>query len=427
MRLSTMRAVDRWLGLPLCWLLTGARRVRDAFTGPPRSSIDSILFIKLAEQGSTVLAADAIQQATERVGRSNVYFLVFEENRFILDVMDLIPRENVVTIETGGLLRTLARTLGALRRLRRLRVSAAIDLEFFARSSAALTFLSGAPIRVGYHGRLAEGPRRGNLMTHRLRFNPHIHSARAFRMMVDALDANPKVLPTTSLRPADVTPIPPSFSPTDEEREKVKGLIVDAVPADGPIILLNANCSDLIPLRAWPRERYVELARRLLAWREDVSIIFTGAPAEARPVDTLVHELGSPRCQSLAGKTTLRELLVLYALSDVLVTNDSGPAHFATLTPIHVVTLFGPEHPDLFASLSPRNHVLWACLACSPCVSALNNRESKCRDNLCLQAISVDEVFGIVRGILEREATAEIALPQVVTRPLGVRTQGVTD
>jgi ADP-heptose:LPS heptosyltransferase len=77
----------------------------------------------------------------------------------------------------------------------------------------------------------------------------------------------------------------------------------------------------------------------------------------------------------------------------VLVTNDSGPAHFATLTPIDVVTLFGPETPALFAARTPRNHVLWAGIACSPCVSAFNNRLSRCRNNLCMQRISVDQVF----------------------------------
>ena len=89
----------------------------------------------------------------------------------------------------------------------------------------------------------------------------------------------------------------------------------------------------------------------------------------------------------------LRQLLVLYTLADVLVTNDSGPAHFATLTPIRVVTLFGPETPKLFAAVTPRNTVLWAGLLCSPCVSAYNNRMSPCCDNRCMQAITVDQVF----------------------------------
>ena len=76
-----------------------------------------------------------------------------------------------------------------------------------------------------------------------------------------------------------------------------------------------------------------------------------------------------------------------------MVTNDSGPAHYSTLSPIDVVTLFGPETPAAFGSLSPRSHLFWAGLPCSPCINAFNDRWSPCQNNLCMQRISVDEVF----------------------------------
>jgi len=116
--------------------------------------------------------------------------------------------------------------------------------------------------------------------------------------------------------------------------------------------------------------------------------------------------VASPRCRSLAGHTTLRELLTLYTLADVLVTNDSGPAHFAALTGIEVVTLFGPETPALFAANTPRNHVVWAGLACSPCVNAYNNRQTACRNNLCMQSILVSQVFALVSRILQMKQVA---------------------
>jgi hypothetical protein len=64
---------------------------RPLVTESPRN----VLFVKLAEQGSTVLAYPAIRAAERRVGRENVYFLVFDENRFILDAMGVIPAENI--------------------------------------------------------------------------------------------------------------------------------------------------------------------------------------------------------------------------------------------------------------------------------------------------------------------------------------------
>ena len=85
------------MGIPLCAFLTVMRRIaprRRALARRPRK----ILFVKFAERGSTVLAYPAIRRAVELVGRENVYFVVFEDNRFILDVMEIIPEENVITI-----------------------------------------------------------------------------------------------------------------------------------------------------------------------------------------------------------------------------------------------------------------------------------------------------------------------------------------
>ena len=80
----------------------------------------------------------------------------------------------------------------------------------------------------------------------------------------------------------------------------------------------------------------------------------------------------------------------------MLVTNDSGPAHFASLTPVHTVVLFGPETPLLFGSLAPATTIIWKQLACSPCVSVFNHRLSPCDNNRCMQLITVDEVCAAV-------------------------------
>jgi ADP-heptose:LPS heptosyltransferase len=401
MRISTMRLVDRWLALPVCVLLTLARRVRDLGGRRAAARPRRIAFIKLAEQGSTVLAYSAIRRAVELVGRDQVFFLVFEENRSILDVMGLLPQDNVVTIRAHGLLAAFRDALVALRRLRRLGVDAALDLEFFARSSAVLAYLSGARSRVGFHA-FGRGPYRGDLMTHRLLFNPHLHTTQTFRLMVDALEVPPERLPAFDLPLPAADDRPPSFIAEEQEITSVRTLLRGGGDDDAPLVLLNPNCSDLLPLRAWPAKRYVELGRRLLAHDPRIRIAMTGSPDERLQIEALVRAVGSDRCISLAGRTTLRELLVAYTLADVLVTNDSGPAHFATLTSVDVVTLFGPEHPGLFAARSPRNHVLWAALPCSPCVSAYNDRTSPCRDNVCLQRIGVDQVLAIVVDMLER-------------------------
>src|SRR6478736_4637383 len=392
--ISALQHTDRWLGAPLCAVLTLVRKV----FGPGRPSracpVHKILFIKFAEQGSTVLAYPAICRATEMVGRENVYFVVFEDNRFILDVMEIIPEQNVITISTKS---PSALAIGALRavlRARKIDIDAVIDMEFLTRFSAMLTFLTGAKSRVGFHTFFGDGPYRGDLMTHRLLYNPHLHTSQMFEAMVEALTRDPVVLPTFDFTPPINQPLA-RFRCSPSEVAEINAFLERENPRIGsaPLVLLNPNASDLLPLRRWPPLRYVELARRLLERYPELFIGFTGAPAEAGPNNQLANEVGSDRVIRLAGKTTLRQVLALYTRSEILVTNDSGPAHFASMTPIRVVALFGPETPALFSARSPNATALWAGIACSPCVNAYNNRQSVCRNNLCMQAITVGDVY----------------------------------
>ena len=400
--ISTLQRADRWVGVPLCAILTLLRRIFECAGRPGPRQVRRILFVKFAEQGSTVLAYPAILRAIEMVGRENVYFVVFEDNRFILDAMEIIPEGNVITIATKSLFGLATGALRAVLLVRKIGIDAVVDMEFLTRFSAILTFTTGAKSRVGFHTFFGDGPYRGDLMTHRLLYNPHLHTSQMFEAMVEALTRDPAVLPTFDFTPSVNQPLA-RFRPSPSEVADINTLLQRENPRIGsaPLILLNPNASDLLPLRRWPSLRYVQLARRLLDRYPEVFIVFTGAPAEAAPNNQLADEVGSSRVITLAGKTTLRQVLALYTRSEILVTNDSGPAHFASMTPIRVIALFGPETPQLFGARSPNATVLWAGIACSPCVNAYNNRQSVCRNNVCMQAITVDDVFKEVTGIYD--------------------------
>ena len=397
-----MQRADRWVGAPLCAILTFLRKIFEAAARPEPRQVQRILFVKFAEQGSTVLAFPAIRRAIEMVGRENVYFVVFEHNRFVLDAMEVIPVGNVITIATKNLFGLATGALRAVLQARKIGIDAVVDMEFLTRFSAILTFTTGAKSRVGFHAFFGGGPYRGDLMTHRLLYNPHLHTSQMFEAMVEALTRDSAVLPTFDFTPSVNQPLA-RFRPSPSELAEINAFLERENPRLGsaPLILLNPNASDLLPLRRWPPLRYVQLARRLLEHYPELFIGFTGAPSEAVPNNQLADEVGSDRVIRLAGKTTLRQVLVLYTRSAILVTNDSGPAHFASMTPIRVVTLFGPETPALFAARSPNATALWAGIACSPCVNAYNNRQSVCRNNVCMQAITVDDVFNEVSRIYD--------------------------
>lgn len=404
MRPAFVRHVDRCLGIVLCALLTGFRRLGDllgtAAPAPPRK----ILLLKLIEQGATVLAVGAVRRASARVGRPNVYVCTFTENRPIWDVLELVPPENVLVVRGDRFASFVIDVVRLLVRTRRLGIDCVVDLEFYSRASAILAFLSGARVRVGLHRFTAEAPYRGDLMTIRVAHNPYLHVSEAYNQLVDVIgDPSVSEVPSGKLEPSRLAWEPLRFAATPDERAVVRAAIeaLRGAPLAGPLVLLNPNAGDLVPLRRWPEERFVVMGRRLLAAHPDLSIAVTGAPAERDAAERIAAAIGPPpRVISLAGRTTLRELIVVYELADVLVTNDSGPGHFASLTDIANVVLFGPETPLVFGPRGGRPRTLWARLACSPCVNVLNHRFSPCTNNRCMQALSVDQVADVVEAAL---------------------------
>ncbi len=406
--------IDRRLGVIICFLLTVVdallRRLGVSSATPP--PVKRILFVKPVEQGAVVLAYGAIKRAAERVGRENVFFFVFEKNREILDILDVVPRQNVITARDENLFILGASMLRAIVKMRRLRIDTAVDLEIFARLSIIIAYLSGAKRRVGLHRFNSEGPYRGALVTHRVQYNPYLHTAQAFDVFTRAAFVDGEEAPLLKEAPQTPPCPPPKFTPNPQDMEGVAEILAALAAPDAPrphpIILFNPKCLDELPSRQWAGENFIALGRLALNAYPDARILITGLPAEREACERMAAAIDEKRCLSLAGKQSLRSLIALMTVSDFLVTTDSGPAHFAAMTEIAGVVLFGPETPLLYSPLSEKLRVSWLGLACSPCFSPMNYRLSPCSNNRCLQGISAESVFALLQTMIQ-EGTAPAA------------------
>jgi ADP-heptose:LPS heptosyltransferase len=399
MRPDRIARTDRWLAKPLCAALSGFDRLRRLWARPALDGPRRIVFVKLIEMGSTVLACPAFGEAEKLVGRDNLFILVFAPNRAILDVLPYFRPENVIAVDDRNLVSFAISLLRALVRTWREGIDTAIDMEGLTSASAAITYLTRAPRRVGFFNFSSQGPYRGRLFTHELNYGFQRHASYQFLALVRAAASDAPDVPLLKERIPEEAIDLPHFVPSAAERDEARTLLPDGATR-GPLLLLNPNCSDLLPLRRWPSERFVELGKRLLAEIPDATIAVTGAPAEAEGAARIAAAIDPHRAVSLAGRTPLRQLLVLYSLADLLVSNDSGPVHFAALTPVRVVALYGPETPLLYGPLSARACSVQAGLACSPCVNILNHRMSPCNDNQCMQRIEVDQVLAAARELM---------------------------
>ena len=141
MNFNRIRQIDKGLGVPLCFLLTLWRRVFDRLI-PNQAALDQppkkVLFIKLIEQGSTVLAYHTLKMAVDRLGKENVYFWVFDENRSVLDFLDIVSPKNVFVARAWPIHKFAWDIIRNLLRIRSAKIDTVVDLEQFSRAPAIL-------------------------------------------------------------------------------------------------------------------------------------------------------------------------------------------------------------------------------------------------------------------------------------------------
>jgi ADP-heptose:LPS heptosyltransferase len=408
MKLSSMRRIDYWVGVPACFLVSLWVKLCDALFPGRRLREGRILFIELSEMGSTILAAPAIVRAIQRYPEKPC-FVIFEKNVQSLKLLGLFADENIFTIRDTSLVAMATDVLRFARFCRRRGVSATVDLELYARVSSLLAMFSGARTRVGFDNYLGEGLWRGNHLTHRVSYSVYYHMSQNFMALVEALERPAEGQRVPIPLPKQYIPLPEQVAraPRNDEsaghvRRELERLV--ALPPDARLVILNHDAGQLLPIRSWPLARWAALARRLLEHDPRCVVLLMGIPSSAESAGAIAAEVGHPRLVNFIGKTRhLTDVINLFHQAELLITNDSGPAHFATLTDIAAITLFGPETPRLYGPRGPRCVNLYKELACSPCLTAANHRHSPCTDNVCLQEISTGEVFDqAVRLLAER-------------------------
>lgn len=398
-----MRCIDFFVGVPVCLLLTLAVRLLGRLwvaqnKGGPRK----VLFIELSEMGSTILASAAISRVQERYRDAQHCFVIFRKNAPSLRLLGLFSEKQIFTVRDDSLVAMAVDLFRFVRSCRAERIDTVVDLELFSRISSILSLLSGASIRVGFHNYRGEGLYRGEHLTHKVHYNPYNHMSQNFMALVEALGCDPAEIP----QPKRVIPVQPQPVRVGTDREAYE-FVRQEIAKDYPltpehrIIVVNHDAGSLLPIRSWPLDRFVELIRRLLSSDPKLVVVLMGIAEAKGSALTIAQRIGDPRCIDFVGRTrTLTDVIQLFHQSDLLITNDSGPAHFAALTPIKSVTLFGPETPVLYGPVGENAAKVYAGLACSPCLSALNHRNSPCTDNKCMQALGVDEVLAHARRLL---------------------------
>lgn len=405
MNINQQRWIDRWVGIPLCAAVSGLDALVSRFKTPSRADTAprAIVVILLSEMGSLVLAHEMFERLKKRYPDAELHALLFRKNREILDLMQVMKPAHVHTVDDRSLPSLLASLWRAIRELRQAKVDVAIDCELFSRISSLLSFASGASVRVGFHRHTQEGLYRGSHINRRVPYNPYQHISAQFLTLARAIDS--AAVPKSKLPVMGTGKPPPQVQLDSTLMQGIQNRLAQDFPeiAGRPLVLVYPG-GGILPIRAWPLDSYTALCEGMVADGCAVAVIglkddqalaqqLVANVARAFPANPVIDLTGYTR--------SIAELLALFHVARLLVTNDGGPGQFAALTPIWTLMLFGPETPGLYAPLTPRCHSFYSQWPCSPCLTAYNHRSSYCDgDNQCLKVIAPATVLAKARECL---------------------------
>ena len=364
-----------------------------------------ILVILLSEMGSVVLAGPMFAALRQRYPSATIHVLQLKKNQEVAKLLGLTQPEHLHALDDSAGLGLLGDIWRVCQTLRALPLDAVIDCELFSRISSLMSFMSGAPLRAGFTPHTQEGLYRGSFINRAIPYNPYQHITQQFLSLVDALDdaAMPrhKAAPIRHL-PTD-TGLAVPFATAELAQYRQKLHTDHPSLATRQLVLLYAG-GGLLPERAWPAPHYAQVAKGLVDAGHAVGLI--GLRDDAALAQQLRQTVASDFCVDLTGYTkSIRELLMLFHAAELLITNDGGPGHFASLTPIQTMVFFGPETGRLYGPLGPRARVLESGMACSPCLSAYNHRLTFCDgDNQCLKRLQPLPVLREALQILHNPA-----------------------
>ncbi|HBU69403.1 MAG TPA: hypothetical protein DEE98_03360 [Elusimicrobia bacterium] len=384
MKIKQMKLLDRYLGFIACKLFS-------LFTPRPsktRPKIDkhktkNILLMKFFGLGSILLLSPAVKAIKNGFPHSRLVFFTLSRNRELCRSLGIF--DEVITLEVDkGWPAFCSSLLSSIFYLWKRRFDMTVDFEFFTRFSAVMTFLSFAPVRVGYH---AWETWRGNTHNIQVPFNRYWHIMDNFYNLATYIGL-PKNGELKIIRP----------EVSREDSEFVASLLKDN-GASGDFISVHFNASDLSIERRWPYENFIKLINRLV---EDynLKIIFIGSKSESGSVGEIVRAIGgkSSAVLNFAGKLSITQLARLFELSKLVISNDSGPLHLAVAMETPTVSFFGPETPVIYGPLGKSHTVFFKNIDCSPCINVHDRKSVHCywEKPRCMEAISVDEVYAAI-------------------------------
>ena len=365
---SRNRLLDVWIGVPLLNLAASFHRRRSAPANPQRVGV-----MCSPALGDTLLFSAALQDLRAAFPAARITHLCFAEN---LAAAEIIPGAD------ERVMLNLTSPLASIRTLRAQRLDVLLDFTSWQRLTACFALFSGARYTVGFR---SAGQRRSRGYDRAVEHRADRHEVENFRAL----------LRESGLQAANGAAIATTHAPA------ITVAAVHNAPftAEPDLIALHLWASGQRSwLREWPRDRWLELARRLA--ERNTLFLITGAPSDLPRIEPFVAQLRAAglRAEPLVSPDGFRTLTHVLRRARLVVSVNTGVMHLAAIAGAPVIAINGPNRNGRWGPIGP--HAV-GVEAPGPGCGYLHlgfNFDGNPTD--CMQRISVDQVFAAAQPLL---------------------------
>ena len=333
--------------------------------------MQKILVIKLRYIGDVLLATPTLRAIKAAWSDVRVTMMV---NRGTEDVLSGNPDLDEILALDKGSLAAQSRLIAGLRHRR---FDTVIDLTDGDRS-ALLSWISGAPVRIGFNDE------------HRWRGRCYTEVVQPVPGVQHRIDRDLEALKPLSIQAGSKDL---QLRVTPEEANSADQLLDQlGIQRSQSIVILQPGARYWF--KAWPPERFAELADRLTS-QYGCQVLIGGSDQDIELAQQ-IRQMAKSSSVIMAGRTTIKQFAAIAKKSSLFVGSDSGAMHIAAAVGTPVVALFGPSSPREWGPRGGPVEVLYKELDCRSCFHPTCTRG----EENCMRLITIDEVMMAAAGLM---------------------------
>lgn len=373
-RAYILKHVDATIGALLCRLFGRWNFLahREIFTEDVSlAKIQRILVIRPGGMGDMLLMLPVLQLLRDKLPHTEIDIVCEKRNIEVLDIVNSV----------SGRLIYDRNPVSFIYRLANGKYDVVIDTEQFHHFSAIFSWLSKAPVRIGFK----INPVRNPLYTHLVNYEPNGAESTQFAGLLSALGIQESPSPMAGILGEH---LPELDEPVSRD--------IDSAFGGQPFTAIHPGAT--ISCKQWPHERFAELAN-LMQKQFDFGTLLIGGQCDRQAAESISSNTQpGDRILSLTGRLSLPQVAATLRRATIYVGGDSGLAHLAVAVGVPTVVIFGPSDACKWGFSTNSNAVVCVDLPCQPC--CIFGYSKPCHSIPCMMQVSVEMVMQAVRKIV---------------------------